>query len=122
MTKMCQLFTAGIFAISAAVPIANAADWKTTLEESLASNYELTKTGIDRIRITKAGTMLVIRKENISGDLASDVTFLNNKVVDGNVQQAGGFGAVLQAKKSSRVFKAGEKVYLFKISVRDDAV
>jgi hypothetical protein len=98
------------------------ADWKKNLEESLKGRYELTKTGLDRIRITKPGTVLVIRKEGISGDLASDMTFLNNKVIEGQVAQAGGFGASLQAKKSSRVFRVGEKVYLFKIDVKDDAV
>lgn len=98
------------------------ADWKNALEESLKAKYELTKTGIDRVRITKPGTVLVIQKEGISGDLASDMTFLNNKVNDGQVAQAGGFGAALQGKKTSRVFKAGEKAYLFKVSVKDNAV
>jgi hypothetical protein len=98
------------------------APWKAALQESLASNYELAKTGIDRVRITKAGTLLVIRKENISGDLASDMTFLNNKVVDGSVQQGSGLAASLVNKKTSRVFKPGEKVYVFKIEVKDGAV
>jgi hypothetical protein len=97
-------------------------EWKTSLQESLSSNYELTKTGIDRIRITKAGTLLVIRKENISGDLASDMTFLNNKVIDGSVQQGSGLAASLANKMTSRVFKPGEKVYVFKIEVKDGAV
>lgn len=119
---MRHLFPGGILIVLLTTTFANAADWKSTLEEFLASNYEVTKTGIDRVRVTKAGTVLVIRKENISGDLASDMTFLNNKVIDGTVQQAGGLGAALQGKKTSRVFKAGEKVYVFKIEVKDDAV
>jgi hypothetical protein len=122
MTQMYPLLPAGIPLLLFAASFASAADWKTTLDESLGANYELTKTGIDQIRITKAGTVLVIRKENISGDLASDLTFLNNKVIDGVVQQAGGIGAAFQDKKTSRVFKPGEKVYLFKIGVKDDAV
>ena len=120
MTTKCAIIPAGMFVLFTAH--AYAADWKNTLEESLASNYEMTKTGLDRVRITKAGTVLVIRKENISGDLASDMTFLNNKIIDGAAQQAGGFGAALQGKRTSRVFKPGEKVYVFKIDVRDDAV
>jgi hypothetical protein len=101
---------------------ARAADWKATLEESLKANYELTKTGVDRLRITQAGTVLVIRKENISGDLSSDATYLENKVIDGTVQQAGGIMAGLQGKHTSRTFKPGEKVYVFKIDVKDSAV
>ncbi|HEV2200657.1 MAG TPA: hypothetical protein VGR73_12610 [Bryobacteraceae bacterium] len=121
MTPARPFFPVAILTISLGCA-ATAADWKNTLEESLASNYELTKTGLDRVRITKAGTVLVIRKDNISGDLASDLTYLNNKVIGGTVQQAGGAGAFLQDKRTSRVFKTGEKVYVSKIAVRPDAV
>jgi hypothetical protein len=120
--RMRLLFPLGVFAVFVLSTDSTAADWRNILEDSLASNYEMTRTGIDRVRITKAGTLLVIRKENISGDLASDLTFLNNKVIDGTVQQGSGFAAAMQNKKSSRVFKPGEKVYLFKIEVKPDAV
>ena len=92
------------------------------LEEALKSKYEITKTGMDRARITQPGTVLVIQKDGISGDLATDMTFLNNKVRDGQVAQAGGFGAFMQDKKTNRVLKTGEKVYVFKIEVKDDQV
>lgn len=92
------------------------------LEEALKSKYEITKTGMDRARITQPGTVLVIQKEGISGDLATDMTFLNNKIHQGQVAQAGGFGAFMQDKKTSRVLKTGEKVYVFKIEVKDDQV
>jgi hypothetical protein len=94
----------------------------SALEEALKSKYQLTKTGIDRVRITEPGTILVVQKEGISGDLSSDMTFLNNKVRDGQVAQAGGFGAIMQDKKTSRTLKVGDKVYLFKIEVKDDQV
>ena len=35
------------------------------LEDALKGKYELTKTGIDRVRITQPGTVLVIQKEGI---------------------------------------------------------
>lgn len=95
---------------------------RSALEEGLKGKYVLTKTGIDRVRITQAGTVLVIQKEGISGDLASDMTFLNNKVRDGQVAQAGGFGAAMQDKKTSRDLKVGDKVYLFKLEAKDDQV
>jgi hypothetical protein len=103
------------------VGIANAGD-RSALEEALQSKYQLTKTGIDRVRITEPGTILVIQKEGISGDLSSDMSFLNNKVRDGQVAQAGGFGAMMQDKKTSRTLKVGDKVYVFKIKVKDDHV
>ncbi|MGH9843924.1 MAG: hypothetical protein ACREEM_34750 [Blastocatellia bacterium] len=97
-------------------------DWKDALKEQLESAYTLTKTGIDRLRITSPGIILVIRKDGISGDLSSDMTFLMNKVQEGRISQAGGFSAVMQDKKTSRVFKPGERVYVFDIKVKDDEV
>jgi hypothetical protein len=92
------------------------------LEEALKAKYALTKTGLDRERITQPGTVLIIQKEGLSGDLATDMTFLNNKIRDGRVAQAGGFGAFMQDKKTSRILKAGDRVYVFKIEVKDDQV
>jgi hypothetical protein len=92
------------------------------LEEALKAKYQITKTGMDRARITQPGTVLIIQKDGISGDLVTDMTFLNNKVRDGQVAQAGGFGAFMQDKKTSRVLKAGDKVYVFKIELKDDEV
>ena len=92
------------------------------LKEALEAKYQITKTGIDRVRITQPGTVFVVQKDGISGDLASDVTFLNNKVRDGQVAQAGGFMAAMQGKTTSRDLKTGDKVYLFKIDVKDDQV
>jgi len=103
------------------VTIVTASD-RGALEEALKAKYELTKTGIDRVRITQPGTVLIIQKEGISGDLSSDMSFLNNKVHDGQVAQAGGFGAMMQGKKTSRDLKVGDKVYLFKIEAKDDQV
>jgi hypothetical protein len=95
---------------------------RSALEEALKGKYELTKTGLDRVRITQPGTVLVIQKPGISGDLSNDMSFLNNKIRDGQVAQAGGFGAMMQDKKTSRDLKVGDKVYLFKIEAKDDQV
>ena len=50
------------------------------------------------------------------------MSFLNNKVRNGQVAQAGGFGAMMQDKKTSKSLKVGDKVYVFKIEVKDDQV
>lgn len=100
---------------------ANAAD-HSALRDALEAKYQLTKTGIDRVRITQPGTVFVVQKGGISGDVASDATFLNNKVRDGQIAQAGGFMAAMQDKKTSRDLKSGDKVYVFKIDVKDDLV
>ena len=92
------------------------------LKQALETKYQLTKTGIDRVRITQPGTVFVLQKDGISGDLSSDATFLNNKVKDGQVAQAGGFMAAMQNKKTSRNLKVGDKVYLFRLDIKDDQV
>lgn len=74
------------------------------------------------MRVTQPGTVFIVQKDGISGDLASDMTFLNNKVSDGQIAQAGGFMAAMQGKTTSRDLKTGDKVYLFRIDVKDDQV
>lgn len=120
MVFRLQILVAVVTALGSA-STATAGD-RNALEEALKAKYELTKTGIDRVRITQPGTVLVIQKEGISGDLSGDMSFLNNKVRDGQVAQAGGFGAMMQGKKTSRNLKVGDKVYLFKIEAKDDQV
>lgn len=92
------------------------------LEEALRAKYEFAKTGMDRVRITKPGTVLVVMKEGISGDLSKDLSYLDNNVIDGEISQRGGFMASMQGKKTSRVLKAGDKVFVYKIEVKSDAV
>jgi hypothetical protein len=99
-----------------------AQDWKKPLETALEAQYPLAKTGMDRLRITKPGALLVINAEGISGDLATDATYGENKIIDGAVSQRGGLLASMQGKKTSRTFQKGEKVYAYDINVRDDAV
>jgi hypothetical protein len=94
----------------------------SAIKDALEAKYQLTKTGVDRVRITQPGTVFIVQKDGISGDLASDMTFLNNKVHDGQVAQAGGFMASMQGKTTSRDLKTGDKVYLFRIDVKDDQV
>jgi hypothetical protein len=84
------------------------APWKTALEKSLASAYRLTETSFDSARIAKAGTVLVVRKDGLSGGVLAI-----NEVADGTVRQRTGEGGV---------FKPGEKVYVWRILVTDIAV
>ena len=95
---------------------------ENSLKDALEAKYQITKTGIDRVRITQPGTVFVIQKEGISGDLSSDATFLTNKIVNGQVAQASGFMAAMQNKKTSRNLKAGDKAYLFRMDIKDDKV
>jgi hypothetical protein len=114
------LACASLLTLTSGVPLmANDHD---ALKAALETKYQLTKTGIDRVRITQPGTVFILQKEGISGDLSSDATFLNNKVQDGQIAQASGFMAAMQNKKTSRNLKPGDKVYLFRLDIKDDQV
>ena len=76
--------------------------------------------GLDRLRITQAGTVFVIKKDGITGDLAKDSTFTKNTVEGGHILAPKGAVAFLQGKQTSRPFKVGDKVYLWKIAMDDD--
>src|SRR5438552_17721332 len=110
-----KLRITGLFALSTAVLVlgmittASGGD-RSALEGALKSKYEFTKTGIDRVRITHPGTALVIQKEGISGDLSSDMSCLNNKVRDGQVAQAGGFGAMMQGRRPAEMRRPGTRL------------
>jgi hypothetical protein len=93
---------------------------KSDLEEALTGKYSMTKTGIDRMRITQPGTVLVVQQDGIDADLASDASYSDNLVRDGRVAQAKGFFA--QGRDTSRLLKTGDKVFVYKIEIKDDKV
>lgn len=51
-----------------------------------------------------------------------DVTYLRNRVRDGEIAQAGGLAARLANKKTNRDYRVGEKVYVTDIDVNDDDI
>ena len=102
-------------------PILNAGNNKQ-LEEALKSTYQLTKTGIDRLRITQPGTVLVIQKEGIYANPSIDYGNLTTKVVDGNVQGPKGFGAAFFSNQNDRSLKVGTTVYVTRVAVTNKDV
>jgi len=98
-------------------------DWKKSLGKSLKDMYALTKTGgwggSDRNVIKEAGTVLVIQKEGIVGDKATDMTYTPTKVREGKVSQT---SSLLNSKSNQYTFKPGDRVYLFDIDVKDSEI
>lgn len=103
------------------LPVYAASDNKQ-LEEALKTKYELTKTGIDRLRITQPGTVLVAQKDGIYANPSTDAGSLTTAVTDGNVIEPKGFGAAFFSKKDDRSMKAGTTFYVTRIAVRDKEV
>lgn len=96
--------------------------WKRKFKTDIQSTWTLTRLATDRLRITGPGTVFVLKKDGITGDLATDATFTQTTVEDGRILAPKGAVAFLQNKKTSRPFKAGEKVYLWKTNIGDDHV
>jgi len=102
---------------SAMVPIARAANKE--LGEALKAKYQLAKTGIDRLRITQPGTVLVIQKDGIYANPSIDAGSLTTKVTDGTVAGPKGFSAAFFSNQRERSLKPGTTVYVTRIWVRD---
>ncbi len=90
---------------------------KSALEEKLRSAIVVTKTGFgDATRITAPGTVLIIRKDGINADLASDIGMLKNIVRDGQIVQPKGLFASMSSKKTTKPLRVGERVYVTKLN------
>lgn len=113
--------TAAVLCLCIAVPFI-AESKNKQLEESLKAEYKLTKTGIDRLRITEPGTVFVIQKEGIYANPSIDLGNVTDKVVDGNVQGPKGFGAAFFSNQNDRSLKMGTTVYVTRIDVRNEDV
>jgi hypothetical protein len=102
---------------TAAASIAKADNQSKQLEEALKAKYDLAKTGIDQIRITRPGTVLVIQKDGIYANPSIDFGNLTTKVADGNVAEPKGFGAAFFSNQNDRSLKIGTTVYMTRIDV-----
>lgn len=97
-------------------------NWKDQLKQEIEGTWTLSKVGVDRIRVTQPGAVLIVKKDGIIGDLSTDATFGKNTVQDGKVTPPKGVMAVLVNKETSHPFKVGERVYLWKVSIDDEDV
>jgi hypothetical protein len=97
-------------------------DWQDELTKQIKTTYTVTETGMDRLRITKPGTVFTVQLEGIAADPSSDATFSQNKFREGEIKQSKGIVPFLQDKKRTRNLRPGERVYLFKADVRDNEI
>jgi hypothetical protein len=101
---------------------------RTAIEQSLISKYPLTKPTADNTDIVTAGSILTLQKDNLVMVGVSSSNFYQNTYKNGMITQnvLGKFlvGHVpgVQIPAGTRKFVAGEKMWLTKVEVRDDAV
>lgn len=122
MRKALLALALAVVGLSAVV---HAADWKDDLEAALRGKYQITRTGLDRLRITQPGTVFILMQEGVRADLATDLTLYANKVnvEDGEIGQAGGLAVALTGfKETSRALPTGEEMYLYDVDVNDKEV
>jgi hypothetical protein len=96
--------------------------WKSLLRSALESRINITHTDNARLRITEAGTVLLVQHEGITASPAQDASMLLTKVDGGKIKQAGGLSALLADKKTNLDYLVGERLYCIAIKVKDDAV
>lgn len=92
------------------------------LENALKTDYTITHMGIDRLRVTEPGTILVIRQEGIRANPSNDFGNVTDKVIDGHVQGPKGFQAAFFSNEQDRSLKPGTKVYVTRIAIRKTEV
>lgn len=120
IVRVAVLLAATSTAVVAAAPAGE--PWKDNLKSELGSTYALTKRATLSDRITRQGTVLVVQKDGITADLASDLRYSVTKVVDGAVGEEGGAVAAVFSKEKSRIFRKGERVFVTDIDLYDDGV
>ena len=90
---LCCLFVTTIPSVLA-IP-----DWQDELTKQIKTVYTLTETGMDRLRITKPGTVFTVQLEGIAADPSSDATFSQNRFRDGEINRAKGSYLLCRIKK-----------------------
>jgi hypothetical protein len=111
--------------------VANAQD-KAAIQKKLESTYALTQATADRTAIVTAGAILVLQKSNLVMTDATKSDINQNKYQDGKFTQ-NVFGKIARmphfpgapaapAAAATRTFVKGEKVWVTRIEVKDNAV
>jgi hypothetical protein len=121
MTRTLSVTFAIVFACAASTA---GQSWKDKLKDGLEALYPVTKRSMmDTNRITKQGTVLVVKKEGIAADLGSDLRYSITYVEGGGMREQGGATLALTGGKDrSRTFRNGERVYVTDVKVGDDHV
>lgn len=114
-------FLLAVFA--ATVTMAQSGNWKKALEQALEESvYQKSKVASLEINnVTEPGTVLVVQKEGIVADRSHAFGTFVTKVKDGQPVAPGGAGGFF-SRSSSRVLNKGNRVYLYDVAIRDDAI
>jgi hypothetical protein len=112
-----------VLIVSSVCMFAQDKDWRSALQDPLESQYPLTKASADKSTIVTAGAVLVLRKDGLVMFTTASLTPPANTYKDGRITQSlfGKLGKTA-SDGSTRTFVKGEKFWVTKIEVKDDAI
>lgn len=91
-------------------------DWRESILKAVLPHFKLTKATADRSSIVTAGTVVVLKKDNLALFSVATRVPPGNSYVNGAIKQSFFAGAFLRANDgSARSFVAGEKLWLTKV-------
>lgn len=132
LSKCLLTLVAAVLCSLASHPIsAQDKAWKDAMRDKFKEAYVFTKLQSGTSGITKPGTVLVVQKEGIRGDLGTDESTSTTTVRDGQIKQPGGAKGFMESvassltknrKETSQFFKLGERVYIQDIAIRDNDI
>jgi hypothetical protein len=96
--------------------------WQSALSESLNANYSLSKLSVLGGKITHAGTIVVVRRDGVSGVPADGSGVADNLIRDGQIQQKGRNWFYALDATSRRSYKVGERDYIDHLAVKENEI
>lgn len=98
-------------------------NWKKAFEQELEETvYQKRKVATFELNnITSPGTVFIVQTEGIVADRAHAFGTFVTKIDAGQPHAPGGLGGLL-SRSSSSTLKKGERVYLYDVAIKDDAV
>ena len=119
MTRVARTIGVVLCAISLFPARGTSQNWKDDLKGRITAYVSPADASSDRLRINRAGTVLVVRRDGISASPGKDATYLKNYLRDGQIHTGSG---LFVDKKNNRDYRVGERVYVTKVDVNDDNI
>lgn len=93
--------------------------WQSALSESLSSTYSLSKVAMFGNGIKEAGTIVVVRRDGLSGVTGGTA---DNLVRDGQIQQKGRSWVYALDAANRKTYKVGDRHYINRCAVKEAEV
>jgi hypothetical protein len=121
MRKISLIFSLLSFVVCAPQRIFGQPDSISAISQALTAKYALTTPTADKTNVVKAGTVLVLKKNNLA-TIAGGATFpVSNTYKNGEIAQ-GMMAHLSSGTTGTRTFVAGEKLWVTNIDVKSKGI